>query len=56
MNGDAGGNVIVVDSGNDRLQVFTPDGKALTQCGRSEGWSSMLRTEPPAALRLGQAA
>ena len=21
---DAGGNVIVVDSGNDRLQVFTP--------------------------------
>jgi len=52
MNGDAGGNVIVVDSGNDRLQVFTPDGKALTQCGRSEGWSSMLRTEPPAALRL----
>src|SRR5262249_25144273 len=32
---DAGGNVIVVDSGNDRLQVFTPDGKALTQCGRN---------------------
>src|SRR5262249_17862578 len=32
---DADGNVIVVDSGNDRLQVFTPDGKALTQCGRS---------------------
>ena len=32
---DAGGNVIVVDSGNDRLQVFTPDGQALTQCGRS---------------------
>src|SRR5262249_21299986 len=32
---DAGGNVIVVDSGNDRLQVFTPDGKALTQYGRN---------------------
>src|SRR5262249_61421309 len=32
---DGGDNVIVVDSGNDRLQVFTPDGKALTQCGRS---------------------
>jgi DNA-binding beta-propeller fold protein YncE len=32
---DAGGNVMVVDSGNDRLQVFTPDGKALTQCGRN---------------------
>ena len=30
---DAGGNVIVVDSGNDRLQVFTPDGKALIGCG-----------------------
>ena len=27
--------LIVVDSGNDRLQVFTPDGKALTQCGRN---------------------
>ena len=27
--------LIVVDSGNDRLQDFTPDGKALTQCGRN---------------------
>src|SRR6266581_3511075 len=27
------GNVIVADSGNDRLQVFSPDGKFLAKCG-----------------------
>ena len=28
------GNVIVVDSGNNRLQVFTPDGKLVASCGK----------------------
>jgi len=29
------GNLIVVDSGNDRLQVFSPDGKFVAKCGGS---------------------
>ena len=29
------GNIIVVDSGNDRLQVFTPDGTFVGKCGIS---------------------
>jgi DNA-binding beta-propeller fold protein YncE len=29
------GNVIVVDSGNSRLQVFSPEGKLLAQCGKA---------------------
>ena len=29
------GNVIVVDSGNNRLQVFTPEGKLVAQCGKA---------------------
>jgi DNA-binding beta-propeller fold protein YncE len=32
---NADGNLIVVDSGNDRLQVFTPEGKVLAQYGKS---------------------
>ena len=27
--------MIVVDSGNNRLQVFTPEGKLVTQCGKA---------------------
>src|SRR6202035_143302 len=29
------GNVIVVDSGNNRLQVFTPEGKLVATCGKA---------------------
>ena len=29
------GNVIVVDSGNNRLQVFTPEGKLVAKCGKA---------------------
>ena len=32
---ESNGNLIVVDSGNDRLQVFSPEGKVLAQCGHS---------------------
>ena len=32
---EANGNVIVVDSGNNRLQVFTPEGKLVAQCGKA---------------------
>jgi len=32
---DSTGNIIVVDSGNDRLQVFSGDGKVLAQVGKS---------------------
>ena len=27
--------MIVVDSGNNRLQVFTPEGKLVAQCGKA---------------------
>jgi DNA-binding beta-propeller fold protein YncE len=30
---EASGNLIVVDSGNNRLQVFSPDGKFVGKCG-----------------------
>ncbi len=33
--GEKNGNVIVVDSGNNRLQVFTPEGKLVAQCGKA---------------------
>jgi len=29
------GNVIVVDSGNNRLQIFSPDGKLVASCGKA---------------------
>ena len=32
---DANGNLIVVDSGNNRLQVFTPDGKFVAKYGKA---------------------
>src|SRR5437879_5085988 len=48
-----GGTVIVVDSGNNRLQVFTPDGKFVAKCGK--GGSGDGEFNQPWGITLDQA-